>query len=261
MFSYYNHQTILELSSVVNNAYFGDIRALQPDICISNSIKGNEGETYFTNSQSYNGSEKRHANIEESYTWKPINIFINENSIPKDDNTDSSEYNAKKLRLQKRSHFRWSYWFEELVKFSKVYGHCCVPNNYHNQQLLKWVKRQRYSYSHKKQEHQSRSTLTPQRIKILESIGFVWNIHETTWQKRFQELVIYKKVFGHCKVPTKFSSNYKLAIWVKCQRRQQKLKLEGRYSSMTNERFKLLGRIGFEWEVQSNNLSDSTTTP
>ena len=89
------------------------------------------------------------------------------------------------------------------------------------------------------------------RVKALESLGFVWDSHSAVWQERMNELLEFKKIHSHCNVPTTYSENRKLAAWVKCQRRQYKLRREGKASNMTPERINDLEKIGFEWLLRS----------
>ena len=68
------------------------------------------------------------------------------------------------------------------------------------------------------------------------------------WQERFQELVEYRKEYGHCLVPHNWSGNVPLAQWVKRQRYQYKLLQEGKHSTMSVERRNILNAMGFVWD-------------
>eukprot|EP00934_Nitzschia_sp_Nitz4_P003011 Nitzschia sp. Nitz4//scaffold72_size95085//27259//28863//NITZ4_004750-RA/size95085-snap-gene-0.115-mRNA-1//1//CDS//3329557345//3001//frame0 len=68
------------------------------------------------------------------------------------------------------------------------------------------------------------------------------------WTEKFQELCEYRRAEGHCQVPHTYMENPPLARWVKRQRYQYKLKMEGKTSTMTDERIVLLGNIGFIWD-------------
>jgi hypothetical protein len=41
------------------------------------------------------------------------------------------------------------------------------------------------------------STLTGERIRLLENIGFVWNCLETAWEQHFQDLRRFVVRTGH----------------------------------------------------------------
>jgi hypothetical protein len=72
---------------------------------------------------------------------------------------------------------------------------------------------------------------------------------DSAWEDRLSELADYRKIHGHCNVPTKYSENTKLGAWVGTQRTQYKLHAEGKTSSMTLPRIQELERLGIEWRV------------
>jgi hypothetical protein len=67
------------------------------------------------------------------------------------------------------------------------------------------------------------------------------------WEKSFNELKRYRDRTGKCFVPLSYSPNHSLAHWVKRQRHQFKLMVDGKPSRMTRERAKKLEEIGFVW--------------
>jgi len=141
---------------------------------------------------------------------------------------------------------QWNYSFQKLLAFRKQYGHCLVPCEYEKDpSLARWVKRQRYQYY--LLIHGKKSSMTKERIEILDDIGFIWQAQDALWQERFHELLKFKKKHGHCSVPTTYPPNQKLATWVKFQRRQYRLHLEGRPSYISDERIAILEKIGFQW--------------
>jgi hypothetical protein len=71
------------------------------------------------------------------------------------------------------------------------------------------------------------------------------------WNERFQELRPFKQEYGNCCVPSHWPKNEHLAKWVKHQRYPYKLKNEGQYSTMTEEREKLLKWLDFVWGSHS----------
>jgi Helicase associated domain len=145
---------------------------------------------------------------------------------------------------------QWSEKFQELTGFREKNGHCLVPHTYkENLALARWVKRQRYQY--KLMLESKSSTMTPDRVKALDEIGFVWDSQGAAWGDRLGELEQFRQQFMHCNVPSNFSDNPRLATWIKCQRRQYKLFLEGKPSNMTPQRIQHLERLGFEWGLRS----------
>ena len=75
------------------------------------------------------------------------------------------------------------------------------------------------------------------------------------WKSRYLELKDYNRLHGHCDVPMNATdeTHIRLARWVKRQRHQYKMKLEGRYSNMTDKRFNLLVSLGFVWNRRDTN--------
>jgi hypothetical protein len=64
------------------------------------------------------------------------------------------------------------------------------------------------------------SSMTNEKIKDLEDLGFRWSVREsrTPWMKRLKELQVFKKEFGHVNVPKNWKGNPTLSYWVQKQR-------------------------------------------
>lgn len=145
---------------------------------------------------------------------------------------------------------KWNVRYKELLIFRKENGHAAVPHSYpKNPQLSRWVKRQRRQWK-LLQENQT-STMTTERLSLLNEIGFVWDSHDVNWREKLDALLSFRHENGHCNVPSN-NKDKKLATWVKCQRRQYKLFWDGKPSSMTSERILQLEQAGFEWEIRAS---------
>ena len=74
--------------------------------------------------------------------------------------------------------------------------------------------------------------------------------HHDGWSAKLQELQQFKWNHGHSCVPSSSNeaSTASLARWVKRQRHQYKLKMEGKPSSMTEERIVQLEECDFVWD-------------
>jgi len=156
----------------------------------------------------------------------------------------------------------WTEKFEDLLRFREENGHCLVPNCHpENPALAQWTKRQRYQYKLKQDD--KRTTITDERVRALEEVGFVWDSHKAVWSERLEELKDFKNQYNHCNVPSRYKSNHQLAIWVKRQRRQWKNKLDRLPNCMTEERQRALEIIGFVWDMKKGKkspvISDSVT--
>jgi hypothetical protein len=178
-----------------------------------------------------------------------------------DDMDDDDGSQSDQGRFREYQACQWSRRFQQLVEYKNIHGHVCVPHTSRDAPSLgRWVKRQRYQYK-LWQDCRPESTMTQDRINALESIGFVWESHEGTWETRFNELERFYQEHGHSNVPSNHSNN-KLATWVKYQRRQFKLQKNQKnwtiplstskapHSSLTADRIKKLQSLGFEWQLR-----------
>jgi hypothetical protein len=148
----------------------------------------------------------------------------------------------------------WEDRLSELADYRKFHGHCNVYSS-ENLKLCNWVATQRKQYNlHVKGRKTSFMTLS--RIQELESLGFEWDSHRAAWDDCLGELADYRKINGHCNVPQRYSENLKLATWVKTQRKQYKLHLEGEKSHITLSRIQALETLGFEWFTRSTSWED-----
>mmetsp|Transcript_16748 Transcript_16748/g.24760 ORF Transcript_16748/g.24760 Transcript_16748/m.24760 type:complete len:270 (+) Transcript_16748:203-1012(+) len=165
--------------------------------------------------------------------------------------------NQQQKEHKKTSHSaQWFFSFQKLLRFRKQHGHCHVPCVYNaDPSLARWVKRQRYHYY--LYANGKQSPIKCDRIEKLEEIGFIWHAQEALWQDRLNELLSFKKMYGHCVVPTNYPENQTLATWVKFQRRQHKLHEQGRPSYMSAARIAVLEKHGFEWKLRSSSSSKS----
>lgn len=239
-----------------------------PDLCESSSSLLDEGNFIIQTSDSFKENNFAKAEIIPAGDLVTLNMLTNivgqsdttpimnapsgqeKVNVTTTHNPNKNEQDTASARFKPFHEEKWSFHYDELLQFKKENGHCLVPHTFPAKpHLARWVKRQRRQYK-LKLEGNMNSTMTDDRIKILNDIGFVWDSHEVIWNERFHQLVRYKEQYGNCKVPSYCKECPQLASWVKCQRRQYKLFWEeGKGSSMTTDRIKLLNSIGFIWEV------------
>ncbi len=77
--------------------------------------------------------------------------------------------------------------------------------------------------------------------------------HEEKWTLRYKELLGFNAQHGHAAVPHTYPPNPQLARWVKRQRRQYKLREDGKSTTMTAERLEMLSSVGFIWDSHDVN--------
>ena len=128
----------------------------------------------------------------------------------------------------------WDEGFNALQLFHDREGHCLVTQKHieNGYKLGVWVTRQRGI----------KAKLSPDRIKRLEALGFVWDILADQWDKAFQYLKEYQSEEGHCRVPAllKTNNNYRLGNWVTFQRVNK--------NSLSPLQIEKLQSIGFSWD-------------
>ena len=144
---------------------------------------------------------------------------------------------------------KWLSKYEELRKYKDTHGNCLVRQNHPT--LGTWVRNQRQFY--RRFAEGKKSSITRERMKLLNSIGFVWNGSNgcnTSWMNKFEELQKYKEAHGDCLVRTDHPT---LGNWVSSQRHLFRHKAEGKKSLITQKRFDLLNSIGFVWNGRNAN--------
>ena len=162
---------------------------------------------------------------------------------------EATNSDSAKDRFHGYQNDQWLSRYEELSKYCSEVGHCNVPSVYEeNPTLARWVKRQRYQY--KLMNEGKSSTMTNGRAIALEGLGFIWDSQSVQWTERLNELKDFRRIYGHCNVPSRYLPNPKLSVWVKIQRRQYKLLCTGSKSNMTMERIAELEKIDFAWQIR-----------
>lgn len=113
------------------------------------------------------------------------------------------------------------------------------------------------------------STLTPERIRLLEEVGFVWNakkdlewqrndrfrkvdMADDSWVKHYEDLIAFKEKHGHTIVPKRYEADQQLSSWVFRQRRLYRLRLEGKPNGISDDRLKKLQDIDFQFRIRAS---------
>ena len=151
---------------------------------------------------------------------------------------------------------RWLEQFERLKEFRRKYGHCRVPISYEDKSLVSWVHQQREAYRKFNQQETNdgsiTSCMTLQRIELLDSVSFTWNVYDEAWNNMFARLLTYKERYGNTNVPRGYEEDVELSYWVAKQRAlYSKLQTGDKQQTgdLTKERIKLLEGEGFIWAI------------
>lgn len=103
----------------------------------------------------------------------------------------------------------WNEAYQQLVQFKTERGHTMVPVSY-NKTLASWVLTQRSEFKH----HRLKSN----RVKLLEEIGFVWNVEQHIWELKFEAM---KDHLAQTKRNKPLVKNSSLYYWYKDQKLKQ----------------------------------------
>jgi Helicase associated domain len=140
----------------------------------------------------------------------------------------------------------WSRRYQELIAYRRHHGNCRVPSDYPaNQCLAVWVGEQRYHY--KKFREQRPNSMTPQRIELLNEIGFEWNVFDAQWNEKYERLREHVRMNGPGRVVSATRHDREIQNWIKQQVKLYRAKLRGETSSLTDEREEKLMALGFPW--------------
>ena len=206
-----------------------------------------------------NTNQKSNFAYKAKATNKTMKAYKRDSRFQSPGNTSAASQHHQSNRFRPYQSEQWSTRYQDLVEFRKQRGHCLVPHKWkQNPELAQWVKRQRYQYKLKIQGRHS--TLTDERLSLLNKMGFVWDSHRAVWQERLNELVAFRAMHGHCNVHSGDGKYPQLSVWVKCQRRQYRLfndedPEERMKSTMTRDRIDQLNQIGFVWRPRNNSGS------
>mmetsp|Transcript_1977 Transcript_1977/g.3123 ORF Transcript_1977/g.3123 Transcript_1977/m.3123 type:complete len:622 (-) Transcript_1977:126-1991(-) len=95
------------------------------------------------------------------------------------------------------------------------------------------------------------STSTSRRENITDSASRRGN----SWDRRYNELLEFKQLHGHCDVPQNYAPNPSLGIWVNKQRMEHKNRFDGKSSALNDGRLARLQSIGFRWAKRKGQAS------
>ena len=142
----------------------------------------------------------------------------------------------------------WEARFAELVSYKTREGHCNVPATYPaNPELGRWVamqRRLRKGFSVKK----STVVLSPERVRRLDELGFIWVMDDAVWVERIADLRAFKEEEGHFDIGDARNvprGKKALAVWVSSVRQRKKR------GSLTEEQIHELTGLGFQFDPKS----------
>jgi hypothetical protein len=178
----------------------------------------------------------RDKSLKELATWVKTQRVLYRQYIENGNKTYTGGFGPERIRQLNEIGFDWegmkslesqrnaTWWrrFEELKHFQQQFGHLdvhqkyfysndssatqCKESNVNVTKLQHWVHTQRTSYR-KFHTLGENTTMNPDRIKALSSIGFIWNKRTGNWNDMYQRLLDYKQRYGSYNVPVTISKD------------------------------------------------------
>ena len=130
----------------------------------------------------------------------------------------------------------WQEHYATLKECQERNGHCMVSKNEldDDNKLYKWMLRQR--------DDLKKGKLTAERKKLLNEIGFCWDVLDYEWELSFNLLEQYAKREGHCRIPQRHKEDGEnLGRWLTDQKQAHKK------GKLDPERYRKLNELGVVW--------------
>ena len=142
---------------------------------------------------------------------------------------------------RKRAQEQWLAKFHDLDEYKRKHGNFSQLKK-HAPQLHRWIRREIGRLAGEREE----TSMGKERIDLLESKGYRLSMFDEAdenipqkdqWMLNFNKMKRYKEAQGDCFVNVKHKE---LGKWVVSQRKQYKLRRQGKRSQMTDEQVQLL---------------------
>lgn len=132
---------------------------------------------------------------------------------------------------------RWMKRYQALVRYAGRHGgDIRVPPSYRDRSLVIWIRVQRKRRWGS--DDRAGRPLSTKQIQLLDRLGFCWDPHEDSWDRKFEELRKFIARHGHANVPcVRNGRSSPLAAWV---RRQRLLKRKGLLSQSRRRKWATL---------------------
>ena len=149
------------------------------------------------------------------------------------------------MRWNSAADVSWERHYNACVAYKEQFGNLTPAVGYvddNGVQLGRWAANIRTA----RRSGIKNSFLTPERIKVLDDLGFVWDVHDFTFEKFFNSSVNYLREHGDLDVPAKYadSDGVRLGAWIRTLRQFYK----DNNPLLTQDEITRLDSIGMIWE-------------
>ena len=166
-----------------------------------------------------------------------------------------------------RSHAKsWEVQYQALVDYVQLHGHADVPEHSDEppyvSSLGRWCMNQRTAYRRRVQGLPT--GLTQDKIERLNQVKFTWNIRETRWYAKLQQVKDYYERKGHVYISPHDDQHRELRVWLSFQRYYYNLRrrLLKKRTRIRNQQVVEQGTFGTVANPgnQERQTADTTTT-
>lgn len=196
-------------------------------------------------------AEFGNVNVPRSYHDKSLANFVGRMKfLIKNDKLDKvKKQSLIELGLDQVSSDAWVMNFKKLREFYLENHHSSVPKDHNDSSLYNWVLTQRTAYR--------KNRLSENQINDLHSVDFVFDPHDAQWYDMFQQLVEYKKKFGHTNVSQLDQDYQMLGRWLNGQRGRKKgWKSGNKVVYLKKERENALDELGIIWNPKEHEWNE-----
>ena len=103
-------------------------------------------------------------------------------------------------------HFKWERNYQLVKSYYEYYGHLNIPSSYktingyeqdsEGINIGRWIKDQRMAYVR----------LSEDRIKKLNDLEMIWDLHEFNWNQKYELAKAYYEYYGHLNIPSSYKT-------------------------------------------------------
>lgn len=184
----------------------------------------------------------------EQYKGKNLGGWVRRQSSPQNTLTEEQINKLEKLDIVwNRKKEKWEKVFALASHFYSEHGHLLINTHslYEGEHLGQWINKQRSDYMIRDTERRN-SKFTEERIKRLEEIGMIWDVHGYKWDKMYAVAVQYYQENGNLILPAKYVyQNVNLGSWIYNQRMLYRGIKCGK--ALDSSQVHKLNEIGMQW--------------
>ena len=138
---------------------------------------------------------------------------------------------------------RWNRNFRALRAYYAQHGDIDVPQDYVTSdglRLGRFLKNMRFY-----RDTKYRRCLTPERLRLLDEMGMIWDVSEHRWREGCRYAQAYYEAHGNLQPTNRYVTpdGFKLGAWVKYQREKRAR------GELSEERVRTLDAMGIRWQT------------